>query len=228
MIFLCVVSVDQIQGLRKEYSSVGLDESSLPSTPMELFQEWMDQAVQAQLTEPNAMFLSTVDADGQPHGRVVLLKEIEGEGFVFYTNYESDKGRQLAAHPKANACFWWADLERSVRVVGTVEKISEKQSAEYFAKRPRGSQIGAWASRQSSPVIKQGKMTGRDILDGIYQSLEEKFKDVETIPKPEYWGGYKINATSIEFWKGRKSRLHDRIRYIKQSNGSWSKERLQP
>jgi pyridoxamine-phosphate oxidase len=232
------VTVEQIQTLRKEYSEIGLDEEKLPIDPMELFVEWMDQAVASHIREPNAMYLSTVDADGQPHGRVVLLKEVDGldaadpgscpgtGSFIFYTNYESNKGKQLANNPKASICFWWPDLERQVRVCGTIEKISEERSTKYFHLRPRGSQLGAWASRQSTPI------SNRKDMQKNYDDLDQKFKGLEKLPKPDFWGGYRLCPKTIEFWKGRQSRFHDRVRYTLETDANgkthWKVERLQP
>jgi pyridoxamine 5'-phosphate oxidase len=226
-IFLLDLSKDDIQSLRKEYSASGLDELNLPENPMNLFVKWLNEAVDAKVLEPNAMFLATVDEFGQPHGRVVLLKEIDETDplgkFVFYTNYESNKAQQLEKHDKASLVFFWGDLERSVRISGVVEKISEEQSQAYFAKRPRGSQLGAWASHQSREIA------NREEMEQNYNAVEERFKDVKEIPKPPFWGGFCLRPHRIEFWKGRSSRFHDRIEYtLQKDNTTWTMRRLQP
>ncbi len=221
------LSKDDIQSLRKEYSSIGLEESKLPNQPVELFKQWLEEAVKVGILEPNAMFLATVDESGQPQGRVVLLKEVDDSGnFVFYTNYESNKAKQLENQPKATLVFLWGDLERSVRISGNVEKVSEEQSQAYFAKRPRASQIGAWASQQSREI------ENREEMELNYKKMEKKFEGQENIPKPPFWGGYCLKPTRIEFWKGRASRFHDRIEYnlksTEKGESTWAIRRLQP
>ncbi|MBD2701709.1 pyridoxamine 5'-phosphate oxidase [Spirosoma sp. BT702] len=209
-----------ISHLRNEYTLAGLDVADVLPDPIAQFQNWFDAAVQAKVPEPNAMHLNTVTPEGRPDGRIVLLKGVSEAGFVFFTNYESRKGQELIAHPFASLTFFYPDLERQIRVEGRGEKVSSEESDTYFNSRPRGSQIGAWASHQSSVI------PNRDVLEIRQHELETQFAN-QTIPRPTYWGGFRIVPDVVEFWQGRPSRLHDRIRYRKEGE-SWVIERLSP
>lgn len=210
-----------VANLRRNYTRAGLNENETNPNPLIQFQTWFDQALNAELPEPNAMTLATADGKGTPSARIVLLKGLDETGFVFYTNYQSRKGEQLAENPAAALVFWWAELERQVRIEGNVEKVSQAESEEYFASRPFGSQLGAWASPQSQVIA------SRSILEEKSWELEQKYANQE-LPKPPYWGGYRLLPTEIEFWQGRPNRLHDRLRYRQQEDGSWLRERLAP
>jgi pyridoxamine 5'-phosphate oxidase len=210
----------QLADLRRRYTKSGLVESDLPDEPMALFSAWFEQALETGVPEPNAMTLATISPEGLPDARIVLLKGVEDESVVFYTNYESQKGLDLAANPVATCVFWWAELERQVRISGEVQKVSEEESTEYFLSRPRESRIGAWTSDQSRPV------QNRDELQKRFEELQERF-DGQEIPKPDYWGGYALQISRIEFWQGRPGRLHDRIEYRKSGSG-WTRRRLAP
>ncbi|QIP13474.1 pyridoxamine 5'-phosphate oxidase [Spirosoma aureum] len=209
-----------ISDLRKEYSLNGLDTTDVLSDPIAQFQVWFNDALNAKVPEPNAMYVSTVTADGRPDGRIVLLKGISEAGFVFFTNYESRKGQELASHPFATLTFFYQELERQIRIEGQVEKVSSDESDAYFSSRPRGSQIGAWVSNQSLVI------ESREVLENRQHELETQFAD-GPVPRPSYWGGYRVIPDAIEFWQGRPSRLHDRIRYRKQAE-NWLIERLAP
>ncbi|GAB3694726.1 pyridoxamine 5'-phosphate oxidase [Spirosoma flavus] len=209
-----------ISHLRNEYTLAGLDIADVLPNPVSQFQNWFDAAVQAKVPEPNAMHLSTVTSEGRPDGRIVLLKGVSEAGFVFFTNYESRKGQELIAHPFASLTFFYPELERQIRVEGRVEKVSSEESDTYFNSRPRGSQIGAWTSHQSSVI------PNRDVLETRQHEIEVQFEN-QTIPRPPYWGGFRIVPNVVEFWQGRPSRLHDRIRYRKEGE-SWMIERLSP
>ena len=198
-----------------------LDEQLINRDPVAQFQRWFADAVAAGLPLPEAMSLSTITPEGKPAARMVLLKRVDAEGFVFFTNYRSAKARELAANPNASLVFFWPQLERQVRVEGVASKTSAAESREYFANRPRGSQIGAWASPQSEVI------SAREVLEQRRAELEETYHDRE-VPWPEHWGGYCLKPERIEFWKGRRDRLHDRILYIRQSDGSWKIQRLAP
>lgn len=215
-----MMNKQELQKLREEYSKYRLDEHSIPADPFAQFNTWLDDALKARLPEPNAMNLATVDADGKPHSRIVLLKEVTGEGFIFYTNYESVKGRNISHNPNVALCFLWLELERQVRIEGVAAQISREESLAYFNLRPRGSRLGALASDQSRVTA------GRAELERKYERLEAEFAGKE-IPMPKNWGGYQVVPVEIEFWQGRKSRLHDRIRYRKTA-GKWITERLEP
>lgn len=206
--------------LRRDYSRQELVESEVCENPIDQFLEWFEQVLSADLLDANAMTLATATKDGQPSSRIVLLKGVDEQGFRFYTNYNSRKGRELDENPRAALCFYWAPLERQVRIEGTVQKLSQQESANYFCQRPRLSQISAWASRQSS------KVDSRDALVAKFKEIEQRFKD-EEVPLPEFWGGYLLQPVRIEFWQGRKGRMHDRICYEKES-GHWTKARLAP
>ncbi len=210
----------KIADIRKDYTLKSLDISDVSIDPLRQFKVWFDEAVDSEVLEVNAMCLSTMGLDGFPAGRIVLLKELD-HGFVFFTNYESHKGQELANLPKASLTFFWPELERQVRITGNLEKVSAQESDEYYFSRPYGSQIGAWASPQSQPI------ESREELEKNSQVLQEKYTP-ETIKRPAHWGGYRLIPIRIEFWQGRPSRLHDRIRYEKSETGSWSISRLAP
>ncbi|BDB25088.1 pyridoxine/pyridoxamine 5'-phosphate oxidase [Cupriavidus sp. TA19] len=210
----------QLADLRRTYVLGSLTETDVAPDPMSQFKRWFDEAVTAKLPEPNAMTLATVGADGQPSARIVLLKGIDDRGFTFFTNYESRKGLDLAANPRAALLFHWVQLERQVRVEGIVEKVAEDESDAYFASRPLGSRVGAWASEQSREV------PGRDVLE--QRELEYRSKFGDNPPRPPHWGGYRLVPTALEFWQGRPSRLHDRIVFRVQPGGAWQIVRLSP
>lgn len=209
-----------IAELRRRYTKGGLTEEMLPTDPLQLLREWVEQAVVTGVAEPNAMALATVRKEGIPDVRIVLMKGIEEESVLFYTNYTSQKAADLQAHPHAGCSIWWPELERQIRIRGSVEKVSREQSADYFARRPRESQIGAWASSQSQVV------EGREELQRRFRELERRFEG-KPVPLPDHWGGFRILVSEIEFWQGRPGRMHDRIRYRKSSEG-WTRERLMP
>ncbi len=207
--------------LRRDYSLAGLSEADLAADPFQQFEKWFQEAVAAEILEPNAMVLATVDPSGQPSTRVVLLKGVDPRGFKFFTNYESRKGRELAANPKASLTFPWTELERQVCLTGRVSKVSREESETYFKIRPRGSRLGAWASSQSQVIASRVQLEAR------LRELEAQYPE-DDIPLPPYWGGYVLAPAEIEFWQGRPSRLHDRLRYQRQPGGSWKIERLSP
>ena len=209
-----------LAALRQNYSRSELDETSVAADPFEQFAAWMNDALETGITEPTAMTLSTVAADGSPSSRIVLLKGADTEGFVFFTNYESQKGRELAANPHAVIHFFWPDLERQVNVSGPVERISVEESDEYFATRPFESRIGAWASHQSETIA------SRMILEERVNELSKKYAGGD-VPRPPHWGGFRLTPGRFEFWQGRPSRLHDRICYHRH-NGGWKITRLSP
>ena len=210
-----------IADIRKDYMLHSLNESDVAANPIEQFTRWWDDAVKSEIEEVNAMTLATINTEGFPSARIVLLKGYDENGFVFFTNYQSHKGQELAKNPRACIVFFWKELERQVRIEGLVEKISASESEEYFQSRPVGSRIGAWASPQST-VIK-----GREVIEQNVIELEKKYANIH-VPRPEHWGGYIVKPTSIEFWQGRSSRLHDRILYTAQNDLSWKIERLAP
>jgi pyridoxamine 5'-phosphate oxidase len=210
-----------IQHLRQEYKRHSLSESDVSPDPFIQFDAWLREAIAAELPEPHAMVLSTVDAQGSPGSRVVLLRDYGVErGFVFYTNYNSRKGKELRMHPKASLLFFWPSLERQIRIEGEVVQVSEGESDAYFASRPRGSQLGAWASEQSEPV------PNRTFLEDRIAEAETRFAGKE-VQRPPHWGGFRLLAHSMEFWQGRRSRLHDRIHY-QLNQTTWRIERLSP
>ena len=211
-----------IADLRQNYTLAGLSETDLNSDPIEQFNSWFQQALDADLLEPNAMTLATATPDGKPTARIVLLKGVSAKGFVFYTNYESQKGQQLIANPYAALVFLWNKLERQIRIEGKVEKLTAEESAEYFHSRPKASQLGAWASDQSRVI------PNREVLEEKLVGLQEKYSGDATVPLPEHWGGFRVVPNRIEFWQGRPSRLHDRLVYDLQTNGSWQIKRLSP
>ncbi len=206
--------------LRKEYSLAGLVEKDLARDPFRQFEKWFQEAEAAKLTEPNAMTLATVGKDGRPSARTVLLKGLDGRGFTFFSNYESRKGRELELNPHVSLVFPWIALERQVLVEGTVTKISREESDAYFHSRPRASQLGAWVSQQSAII------SGRNVLEDSMKALEKKYAGAE-VPLPPHWGGWRVAPETVEFWQGRRSRLHDRLRYRRNQDG-WTVERLAP
>ena len=210
-----------IADLRQNYTKAGLSEKDLNSDPIAQFGVWFQQALDADLLEPNAMTLATATPDGKPTARIVLLKGVDERGFVFYTNYESQKGQQLIANPYAALVFLWDKLERQIRIEGKVVKLSREESTEYFHSRPKASQLGAIASDQSRVI------PNREVLEQKLDELKTKYQD-ETVPIPEHWGGFRVIPNHIEFWQGRPSRLHDRLVYDLQSDRSWQIQRLAP
>ena len=208
-----------IADIRKDYALRRLDEADVDADPFKQFHAWLAQALEAQVPEPTAMTLATVDEEGSPSARIMLLKALDARGFVFYTNYESRKGAQLAARPRAALTFFWKELERQVRIEGGIEKVSAAEADEYFASRPLGSRIGAWASTQSATI------DSRQWLEGRVKAAEAQYGD--NPPRPAHWGGYRVLPDWLEFWQGRQSRLHDRIAYTRVAH-SWKVSRLSP
>lgn len=210
-----------IQLIRKEYTIASLDPSDVSTNPLDQFTKWFNEALSAEVHEPNAMVVSTVNTSGAPSARVVLLKGLENGGFTFYTNYKSQKGKELEKSHLGCITFFWAELERQVRIEGTIEKVSAEESDAYFSVRPRGSQIGAWVSNQSEVIA------SREVLEQKQIEIEAKF-DGQTVPRPAHWGGYKLTPNKIEFWQGRPNRLHDRVLYTLLPSNAWKIERLSP
>ncbi|AFW94960.1 MULTISPECIES: pyridoxamine 5'-phosphate oxidase [Nostocales] len=210
-----------IADLRKDYTLQDLNEKQIDPNPFIQFKIWFGQSLAAQLPEPNAMTLATCTSEGQPSARMVLLKDFDERGFVLFTNYNSQKGQELTVNPHAALVFWWAELERQVRIVGTVEKISAAESDNYFEIRPAYSRLGAWASNQSEVIA------NREILELQLQEFQRKYENQE-VPRPPHWGGFRVIPQKIEFWQGRSSRLHDRLLYTRVDDGSWEIERLSP
>ena len=210
-----------IADLRKEYSTQILLEKDVASDPIRQFSLWWNQAIESQIVEANAMTLATASIDGVPSARIVLLKSFDEKGFIFFTNYNSFKGMQLQENPKACLVFFWKELERQVRILGLVNRITDEENNSYFGSRPIGSRIGAWTSPQSQVIV------NRTWLDNRYLQVAEQFRE-KNIERPGFWGGYIVKPVVIEFWQGRPSRLHDRIQYSLEENGSWKIERLAP
>jgi pyridoxamine 5'-phosphate oxidase len=209
------------ENYRREYTAGGLTMEDLDSSPIKQFERWLEQAVQAGLSDPTAMALATIDAEGRPWQRMVLLKGLSDDAFVFYTNHGSDKARAMVAEPRVSLHFPWNELDRQVIVGGVVERMSLRESATYFLSRPRESQIAAWASRQSRPIAK------RALLEEEVRKLRDKFAKGD-VPMPDFWGGYRVHPERIEFWQGGESRLHDRFRYSRDESGAWQVQQLQP
>ena len=217
-----MTSREDIAAMRRQYGEHGLIEGELPLNPIELFNTWLTQAAENEIVvEANAMVLST-EVDDQPTSRTVLLKDLTEAGFTFFSNYESRKGKQISENKNVSLLFPWYPMERQVIVIGSATKIARKDSEKYFTTRPRSSQIGAWASEQST------ELSSRQELENKFKELENKFAKEEVIPTPPYWGGYIVYPISIEFWQGRYSRLHDRIRYVREKNNNWQLKRLNP
>ncbi|MFN2315937.1 MAG: pyridoxamine 5'-phosphate oxidase [Gemmatimonadales bacterium] len=213
--------MSDLAALRREYARAALDLSDTNPDPFVQFTRWLDEAREVESREPTGMTLATSDATGRPDARIVLLKGVDASGFVFYTDRRSAKGRQLAEHPLATLCFWWAEVERQVRIAGRVEQTSDAESDAYFRTRPRESQLSAWTSHQSTAVA------DRATLDAAWVEIEARFEDGE-VPRPPHWGGYRVVPSEFEFWQGRPGRFHDRIHYVREPDGSWRRERLSP
>ncbi|WP_372807684.1 pyridoxamine 5'-phosphate oxidase [Pontiella sp.] len=210
----------ELESIRRDYLKDGLLRKNLPDDPVEQFEFWLDQAVKADLPDPTAMTLATVDEDGQPSQRIVLLKHLDAAGLVFYTNYESRKALEIARNPRVSLHFPWHALERQVKICGSAERVGLMESLNYFSSRPQESQLAAWASAQSRPI------SSRQMLMKQFYAMKEKFKEGK-IPLPDFWGGYRVTPTVIEFWQGGAHRLHDRFQYTRTDEG-WSIERLAP
>ncbi len=211
----------ELQNLRQDYSAASLSETTINANPIKQFDTWFNEAIEAKLHEPNAMTLATATHDGRPSARIVLLKGFDADGFMFYTNYLSRKGKEITKNPLGAITFFWGELERQVRIEGNIEKLSKEESDKYFQSRPKGSQLGALASPQSQEI------PNREILESRMTQLETEYADKD-VPKPSFWGGYILKPRMIEFWQGRSSRLHDRILYKKIDNKNWKKVRLAP
>jgi len=214
-------SLSHIAGIRKDYRLAALDEETAGHDPLAFFRKWFSEAEASQITEINSMTLATSDANGQPHARIVLLKGLDKDGFVFFTNYESNKGQEIAGNPRAALVFFWKELERQVRIEGIVEKITGVDSDAYFHSRPEGSRLGAWASPQSR------KIEHRQIIEMNYARYKDEYAHVG-IPRPGHWGGYRVLPHLVEFWQGRESRMHDRILFGRNEKGGWDRHRLAP
>ncbi|MCF8224380.1 MAG: pyridoxamine 5'-phosphate oxidase [Bacteroidales bacterium] len=207
---------------RNEYGKQKLLENDLPSGPVELFEKWLLEAFEADLPEPSAMTLATCNNDGRISARIVLLKGFDSSGFQFYTNYKSQKAKDIDETKIGSMNFFWPEMERQVRIEGTIEKISGRDSDLYHSARPRNNQLGAWASEQSQPI------QDRETLESQYEAVRKAFEKQEVIPRPRHWGGYRLTPDRIEFWQGRENRLHDRIEYLTDASGRWCNQRLSP
>ena len=216
-----VSTMPSIADLRREYARARLDEADVLDDPLALFAAWFDHALAAQVAEPNAMTLATASADGAPSARIVLLKGVDAGGFVFFTDYRSRKAAELDSNQRVALVFYWSELERQVRITGSAERVTREESESYFATRPLGSRIGAWASVQSSVI------PDRALLEQRVAEASVRFGEGD-VPAPPHWGGYRVRPDAIEFWQGRESRLHDRIRYRRKSASEWVIERLSP
>ena len=210
---------------RLSYEKGNLEQQSVPESPFVLFGDWMNEALSQKVPEPYAMSLATCGADNKPSVRIVLMRELTDSGVVFYTNYESDKGQDIAANPHAEVLFFWHELERQVRISGHIRKIDAQKSADYFHKRPHDSQVGAWVSQPQS-----GEVESREVMEARFDALQSQYPEDSEVPAPEFWGGYEICAERIEFWQGRANRMHDRIVYTKEDGeqGNWQTARLLP
>jgi pyridoxamine 5'-phosphate oxidase len=213
---------DTLQGLREDYRKSTLEEKNASENPFTQFDNWFKEALNSEIPEPNTMVVATVSKDGFPSARIVLLKGFDEKGFIFYTNYDSQKGKELSENPRCAIVFNWLELERQIRIEGIAERLSPEESTAYFHKRPKNSQIGAWASPQSQII------DTRDVLETNLKNLNSEYMDSEKLPRPNHWGGYRIQATRIEFWQGRSSRLHDRLNYEKNTDSTWNRTRLAP
>jgi pyridoxamine 5'-phosphate oxidase len=211
----------ELDKIRREYLSGGLRRNDLPDSPLQLFETWQQQIITLKSLDPTAMVVATVDESGQPSQRIVLLKQVDARGFVFFTNYGSRKAREIAGNPRVSLLFPWHEIERQVKVCGRAEKLGVAESLRYFSSRPRDSQLAAWASQQSSPI------NSRSFLMNQLAHMKEKFAHGE-VPLPDFWGGIRVVPHEIEFWQGGPQRLHDRFRYSLQNDQSWSIERLAP
>ena len=209
-----------IADIRREYSLHSLNKDDVASNPVEQFTAWWKNAIESKILEVNAMTLATADKDGKPSARIVLLKGFDERGFVFFTNYESNKAKALEENPKAALIFFWKEIERQIRIEGAVEKVADEESDTYFFSRPEGSRIGAWASPQSAVIEK------RELLEVNVERYKQEFKN--SIPRPPHWGGYRVMPFKLEFWQGRSNRLHDRIQYTLGEDSNWKIERLSP
>lgn len=212
----------EFTSVRKEYERGRLLEANVPADPLILFNVWMAEAVAANIREPNAMTVATATADGHPSARVLLLKGVDAAGFSFFTNYSSHKGEELAVNPWVALCFWWGVLERQIRIEGKAEKLPAEESDAYYNSRPLGARVGAHASTQSQVIA------SRDVLEARYFNLMHHFSEENPPPRPAHWGGYLVRPALIEFWQGGPHRLHDRLRYSRQADGTWQIERLSP
>lgn len=210
----------ELEDLRNDYRKQRLDSDSLAADPATQFATWFEQATEGKVLEPNAMTLSTVNAEGQPSARIVLLKFVDSDGFVFYTNYGSRKAHEIANNPRVALHFFWPELERQVRVRGTASKVSTAESLRYFSRRPRASQLGAWVSHQSAPI------PARSVLEKAFSQMKAKFAEGD-VPLPDFWGGYRVRPDEVEFWQGGAHRLHDRFVYTRDGD-AWQTQRLSP
>ena len=213
--------MNKIADIRKDYQLQTLSEQDISADPIQQFTKWWEEAIQSEIDEVNAFTLATSSLQGKPSARIVLLKGYDNKGFIFFTNYESAKGNELANNPQASMVFFWKELQRQIRIEGSIEKVSPRESDEYFSSRPEGSRIGAWASPQSKII------TDRSEIEINAQKYQQQYAD-GNIPRPPYWGGYRLKPLQIEFWQGRANRLHDRIQYTVQKDNSWKIERLAP